>query len=218
MLIVAAWIAVSPAPSLPPPHTRAAVARAEDPGVPPRLSQAYLAAQSALRLGDDDAALLAWRDARAQVAALPSSIRFARETRDGVVRYELRLAEIARARFERIRAGAAMSEPTGDEALRSKVAEKRRLFALLAGEPGAFGAQGFAGALVFVPAVNPSLRGVHCQRAELIARFQRWLAELPCAAELSDAECEASKARGDGDTAAWRAEVVRAQQACLVAS
>jgi hypothetical protein len=45
-------------------------------------------------------------------------------------------------------------------------------------------------------------------------RFYRWLSDLPCASELSDSECELTKARAAQDDTSWRGDVARAEAAC----
>lgn len=213
MLFAAAWIALSPALALEPAEAASAVHAAAPADVLPGVvSRAYLTAQGALRAGDDVTARSLWQKARALFSEQAPEVRYAREARDAVVRYELRLVEIARARFDRIRAPVAGFDTAED--LQDKLAEKRRLFLLLNGDANALDADGFVGALRFVPSLNPALRGVHCQRAELVGRFQRWLSELPCASELSDAECELAKARAADDDTAWRADVSRAEAQC----
>lgn len=217
MLFVAAWIAFAP-PALPATANAdaAIAAREAEALLPPAVAGAYLEAQAALRDGRDDEALAAWKRARAAWQALPSTQRLDKDVKDAVVRYELRLAEIARVRFDRVRGAFASADTPA--LVQQKLVEKRRLFALLAGDGAALDADGFDGALRFVPSLNPALRGVHCQRAELTARYMRWMTELPCASELSDAECEAAKTRAAGEDSVWREAIAHAQAQCRASS
>jgi hypothetical protein len=192
---------VAPVPMAPDAPTRERAQ--EEAALPGPLARAYGQAQGALREGDDGAALEAWKKARGLYDALPADQRYDLALRDVVVRHELRLAESAKARFDRI-------APSDAE----NIAEKSRLFVLLAGDPQALGSDGFAGAYRRVAALNPQLKGVHCQRAEIVAKFHRWLALLPCPEGIEDGECELLKARTAETDTSWRNEVARAQQQC----
>jgi hypothetical protein len=176
---------------------------ADGPALPGAVSRAYTEAQGALRQGDDGAAVELWKKARTLFDALPADQRYDRAVRDAAVRHELHLADAARARFDRI---------APDDV--QNAAEKQRLFLLLVGDPQALGGDAFAGAYRRVAELNPGLKGVHCQRADVIAKYHRWLALLPCPEGVVDEECEVLKAKAADEDVQWKDEVARATSMC----
>jgi hypothetical protein len=174
----------------------------EEDVLPSDVSRQFAAAHGALRSGDDEAAMLRWKKARAAFDALPAGIRIDPAVRDAAVRRELWLAEQVKQRFD------AIAVPANVEDAATALAEKHRLFVMLVGSSGAL-EDDFAGAYRRITTLKPSLRGIHCQWGDVLARYQRWLEQLPCPAGVDAAQCTALHG-----APALKDEIARQQAAC----
>ena len=200
MLSLALAFILSPMPSL-----------TADDVLPSDVTRAYAAAHGALRSGDDEAALARWAKARALFDALPPATRIDPAVRDAAVRRELWLAEQAKQRFDAIVVPKTLSEAS------DVFAAKQQLMLFLVGDPDALGNElKFEGAYRRVISLKPSLRGIHCQWADVLGRYERWLGQLPCSPDLSEEQCELFKKYQDDNGYFWHEEIGRQMAACRI--
>ncbi len=161
------------------------------------LVSAYDAAYAALVQGSDLVAQDNVNSARRAFDACSAVVR--ERLTDGAVRQELRLAAVAKARFEAI----------GSDASPELQQQKRRLLLFLAAD----GTQEFVGTYARAARLNPNLLGLHCKRAELFARFDRFVLDAPCPTDVGDNECEEFKSTSM-ETSALRGQRDKALHDC----